>query len=159
MAIPAIRNISASTWLFAGLIASVLAGCTPEIDHRGYIPKPGVFNQIHAGMAKTELEGLLGSPTTTASINFAGDSYYYISSTTRQTAFFKPVETDRLIIAVRFDKSDRVSGVAQYGLRDGRIFDINTNQTPVVSNEFSLLKELFSGQGSTPTSMLQRKRP
>ena len=105
-------------------------------------------------MAKTEVEGLLGSPTTTASINFAGDSYYYISSTTQQTAFFKPVETDRLIIAVRFDKQDRLDGVAQYGLKDGHIIDINTNKTPVVGSEFSLLKELFLGAGQNPDRLL-----
>ena len=147
---------SALTWLFAPLIASLLSACTPEIDHRGYIPKPGVFNQLHSGMAKTEVEGLLGSPTTTASINFSGDSYYYISSTTQQTAFFKPVETSRLIIAVRFTKDDRLDGVAQYGLKDGRIIDVNTNRTPVVGSEFSLLKELFAGNGATPDNMLQR---
>jgi len=149
---------SAPTWLFAGLIASTLAGCTPEIDHRGYIPKPGVFSQLHQGMAKTEVEGLLGSPTTTASINFAGDSYYYISSTTQQTAFFKPVELERLIVAVRFDKQERLEGLAQYGLKDGRVIDINTNKTPVVGSEFSLLKELLSGSGSAPSTMINRKR-
>ena len=147
-------NFSAPTWLFVALIASGLTACSPEIDRRGYIPKPGAFNQLHTGMAKTEVEGLLGSPTTTASINFAGDSYYYISSTTQQTAFFKPVETDRLIIAVRFDRQDRLDGVAQYGLKDGRIININTNKTPVVGSEFSLLKELFVGAGQTPDRLL-----
>lgn len=144
-------------WLFIGLIASGLVACTPEIDHRGYVPKPGVFKQLHEGMAKTEVEGLLGSPTTTASINFAGDSYYYISSTTQQTAFFKPVELERLIIAVRFNKTDTLAGVAQYGLKDGHIIDINTNKTPVTGSEFSLLKELFVGAGQTPDRLLQRK--
>ncbi len=158
MAFCAILKTSAPKWLFAGLIASVLGACTPEIDHRGYIPKPGVFNQLHEGMAKTEVEGLLGSPTTTASINFAGDSYYYISSTTQQTAFFKPVETERLVIAVRFSKEERLQGVAQYGLKDGRIININTNKTPVVGSEFSLLKELFLGTGGSGEQALQNRR-
>lgn len=136
-------------WLVTALVASALAGCTAEIDHRGYVPKPGIFNQVHAGMAKTEVEGVLGSPTTTASINFAGDSYYYISSTTSTTAFFKPVETDRQIIAVRFDRGDRVSSIAQYGLQDGHIIDMNTRKSPVIGSEFSLLVELFKGGGST----------
>jgi len=141
----------ASMWLVTGLVASALAGCTPEIDHRGYIPKQGAFNQVHAGMAKAEVEGVLGSPTTTASINFAGDSYYYISSTTSTSAFFKPVETDRQTIAVRFDKGDHVSSIAQYGLQDGRIIDMNTQKSPVVGSEFSILKELFKGSGGGDT--------
>lgn len=157
MAIKKKLKLCSPHWLFAGLIAIGLIGCTPEIDHRGYIAKPGAFNQLHEGMAKTEVEGLLGSPTTTASVNFAGDSYYYISSTTKQTAFFKPVELERLIIAVRFNKLDKLEGVAQYGLKEGRIIDINTDKTPVVGSEFSLLKELFVGQGKTPDSLLNRK--
>ncbi|WP_196502699.1 outer membrane protein assembly factor BamE [Aestuariivirga litoralis] len=147
-------------WLVTAVVASALAGCTPEIDHRGYLPKPGVFNQIHAGMSKVEVEGNLGSPTTTASVNFAGDSYYYISSTTQQTAFFKPVETDRLVIAVRFDRQDRVSGVAQYGLQDGHVIDMNTRKSPVTGSEFSLLVELFKGVGdSTPTPGASAMKP
>ena len=141
-------------WLVTGIIASTLAACTPQIDHRGYIARPGVFGQLHEGMTKPEVEGILGSPSTTASINFQGDSYYYISSTTSQSAFLKPVETDRQIIAVRFDRQDRVAGLAQYGLQDGRIININTRKTPVVGSEFSLLTELFKGAGSNAGTVL-----
>jgi len=43
-------------------------------------------------------------------------------------------------------------------LKDGRVIDINTNKTPVVGSEFSLLKELLSGSGSAPSTMINRKR-
>jgi len=148
----------AAAFIMAVGLASLVSACQPEIDHRGYIPKPGVFSQLHQGMSKPEVESLLGSPSTTASINFQGDSYYYISSTMRGRSFLKPVETDRQIIAVRFDKQDRVSGVAQYGLEDGHIIDINTRKSPVTGSEFSLLAELFKGTGTGDSgSMLQRK--
>jgi hypothetical protein len=39
-------------------------------------------------------------------------------------------------------------------MKDGRIIDINTNKTPVVGSEFSLLKELFVGAGQTPDRLL-----
>jgi len=144
----------ASMWLFASLIASLLAACTPEINHRGYIAKTGSFNQLSEGMSKTEVEGILGSPSTTASINFQGDSYYYITSTTEGRSFLKPVETNREIIAVRFDRQDRMTSVAQYGLQDGRIINLQTRKTPIVGSEFSLLEELFKGvtAGGSPVS-------
>ena len=149
---------SALIWLFGLVIASALAGCAAQIDHRGYVAKPGIFNGLHEGMSKLEVEGTLGSPTTTASINFQGDSYYYISSTTTHRSVLTPTEIDRQIIAVRFDRQDRVSGVAQYGLVDGHIIDLNTRKTPVVGSEFSLLTELFKGAGSGSTgNMLGRK--
>ena len=134
-----------------------MAGCSPEINHRGYITKPGSFSQLSEGMSKSEVEGILGSPSTTASVNFQGDSYYYISSTTQGRAFLAPVETNREVIAVRFNKADQVEGVAQYGLADGKIININSRKTVIAGNEFSILREIFSGKGKTSTDLLSRK--
>lgn len=123
--------------------AVLLAGCSPEINHRGYYPKAGALAQVSEGMAKSEVEGILGSPSTTASVNYQGDSYYYITSMSQGRAFLEPVETSREVIAVRFNKQDQVSSVAQYGLEDGRIINMNSRETPAAGQEFSLLKELF----------------
>ena len=144
-------------------LASLMAACQPEINHRGYYAKPGAINQVSEGMSKTEVESILGSPSTTASVNFQGDSYYYITSITKGRAFLDPVETNRQVIAVRFDKEDKVSGLAQYGLQDGRVIDINTRKTPIVGSEFSLLAELLKatpGVSASPGvgSMVTRNR-
>ena len=144
-------------------LASLMAACQPDINHRGYYAKPGAINQVSDGMSKTEVESILGSPSTTASINFEGDSYYYITSITQGRGFLKPVETDREIIAVRFNKQDQVSGIAQYGLQDGRVININTRKTPIVGSEFSLLVELLKatpGVSAAPSdgSMVNRTR-
>ena len=144
---------SALIWLFGLVIASALAGCTAQIEHRGYIAKPGVFTSLREGMSKLEVESTLGSPTTTASINIEGDSYYYISSTTSHRSVLSTTEIDRQIIAVRFDRQDRVTSVAQYGLVDGHVIDLNTRKTPVVGSEFSLLAELFKGYGTANTGI------
>ncbi len=124
-------------------VAALVAGCSPEINHRGYYPKKGALAQVSEGMAKSEVEGILGSPSTTASVNYQGDSYYYITSISQGRSFLEPVETSREVIAVRFDKQDQVSSVAQYGLEDGRIINLNSRETPSAGREFSLLKELF----------------
>lgn len=142
------RGRSASQLLFVGLIASLMAACTPQINHRGYYPKAGAFAQVQEGMSKTEVEGILGSPSTTASINFQGDSYYYITSTTESRSFLTPVETSREVIAVRFTKNDQVASTAQYGLQDGRVIDINTRKTPVTGSELTLLQELLHSLSS-----------
>ena len=124
-------------------VAALVAGCSPEINHRGYYPKKGALAQVSEGMAKSEVEGILGSPSTTASVNFQGDSYYYITSISQGRSFLEPIETSSEVIAVRFDKQDQVSSVAQYGLEDGRIINISSRETPSAGKEFSLLKELF----------------
>jgi outer membrane protein assembly factor BamE (lipoprotein component of BamABCDE complex) len=130
-------------------VAGLVAGCTPEINHRGYYPKPGALSQVAEGMPKSEVEGIMGSPSTTASINFQGDSYYYITSITQGRSFLDPKEVKREVIAIRFDKQDQVTSVAQYALEDGRIININSRKTPVPGDEFSILKELF--RSGTPS--------
>jgi outer membrane protein assembly factor BamE (lipoprotein component of BamABCDE complex) len=139
------------------IVAGLVAGCSPEINHRGYYPKPGALGQVAEGMPKAEVEGILGSPSTTASVNFQGDSYYYITSVTQGRSFLEPREINREVIAVRFDKQEQVASVAQYGLEDGRIINLNTRKTPVAGAEFSILKELFRGGAvAPPGSILKR---
>ncbi len=139
-------------WLFGALFATLISACSPSIDRHGYIARPGAFGQISEGMSKTEVEGILGSPSTTATVNFEGDSSYYISSVTQSRSFLQPKEISREVIAVRFDKNNQVKSFAQYGLEDGRIININSRQTPVVGNELSVLQDIFKGiLGSKPS--------
>ncbi len=149
--------------LLVGLFATgLVAGCTPEINHRGYYAKPGALSQVTEGMAKSEVEGIMGSPSTTASINFQGDSNYYITSVTQGRAFLDPVEIKREVIAIRFDRQDRVQSVANYALEDGRVININTRKTPVPGAEFNILTELLRGAssggggGGTPGTLKDR---
>jgi outer membrane protein assembly factor BamE (lipoprotein component of BamABCDE complex) len=134
-----------------GVCAALIAGCTPEINYRGYYAKSGAFEQISEGMAKAEVESILGSPSTTASANVQGDSYYYITSITQGRAFLNPKEVKREIIAVRFDREERVTSVAQYGLEDGKIINVNDRKTPVPGSDVSILRELFGGVTAAPS--------
>ncbi len=141
-----------AVWLLASLLATGISACSPSINHHGYIARPGAFGQITEGMSKTEVEGILGSPSTTASIDFDGDSNYYITSITESRAFLQPKETSREVIAVRFDKNEQVTSFAQYGLLDGKIININDRETPVQGGELSVLQDIFKGiLGSKPS--------
>jgi outer membrane protein assembly factor BamE (lipoprotein component of BamABCDE complex) len=132
-------------WLIAAAFATLVASCSPEINHHGYLARPGAFGQISEGMSKTEVEGILGSPSTTASINFQGDSNYYITSVTESRSFLNAKEVSREVIAVRFDKNNQVTSFAQYGLEDGHIININSRKTPIVGEELSILQDIFKG--------------
>jgi outer membrane protein assembly factor BamE (lipoprotein component of BamABCDE complex) len=141
------RRFTSTCFAAAGL-GLILAGCSPQLDHRGYIPKPGAFNQITNGMSKLEVEGILGTPSTTASVQYKGDSYYYITSITTSKAFMTE-ETQREVIAVRFDENDRVKSFAQYGLEDGRVINVNSRHTPVYGEDTSLVTALLRGSKGT----------
>ena len=133
--------------LLAGALALTLVACSPVIDHRGYLPRGKDIQKLQVGMSKTEVEALLGSPSTTATINTSGDSYYYVSSVVEQKPVFGADVQDRQVIAVRFDVEDRVQNFAHYGLEDGRIVNFISRETPTEGREYSLIKEFFGNLG------------
>jgi outer membrane protein assembly factor BamE (lipoprotein component of BamABCDE complex) len=56
--------------------------------------------------------------------------FYYISQRAEQISFLPQREVDRRVVAVYFDKSRRVERLADYGLKDGRVFDSISRTTP-----------------------------
>jgi outer membrane protein assembly factor BamE (lipoprotein component of BamABCDE complex) len=68
-------------------------------------------------------------------------------------AFLTPEVTDRRVIAVYFNNKDRVERVANYGLKDGKVFDFVKRETPAYSRDQGILKELFRNIGTVAPSM------
>ena len=58
-----------------------------------------------------------------------------------------PKETERKIVAIRFDQLDQVQSFAQYGLEDGQVVNISSRKTPTRGRELTILKQLFSNIG------------
>ena len=58
---------------------------------------------------------------------------------------------DQRVIAVYFDKNRQVRRLANYGLKDGRIFDFISRSTPTSGQEVNYVAPLFKalniGQG------------
>jgi outer membrane protein assembly factor BamE (lipoprotein component of BamABCDE complex) len=152
------RAYQISRRLFLLTAAAMAAACQPTIDYRGYQARTGDLAKVQVGMPKAEVEALLGSPSTTASIAFQGDSYYYISSRIEQTAFLDPKETERQVFAVRFDANDQVVSFANYGMEDGQVIDISSRRTPTKGKELTIVQQLlgnigrFKGPGRTSSS-------
>lgn len=133
----------------AGALITI-AACspiTPLTDYRGYLPRAEEIEKVQMGMSKAEVQALLGSPSTTATVDTQGESFYYISSVVETTAFLAPNVVDREILAVRFDRDARVSGFAHYGLEDGKIIDFISRETPTRGKELTILQQLFSNVG------------
>ena len=124
-----------------------LAGCAPTITKHGHQFQDNDVQKIQTGMSQQQVAGVLGSPTTTATVS-SGQAHYYISSTEKQTAFFTPEETDRKVVAVYFSQFGSVDRIAQYGLKDGKVVNYSKNQTPNSSRDESVIKSLFRNLGS-----------
>jgi outer membrane protein assembly factor BamE (lipoprotein component of BamABCDE complex) len=128
-----------------------LAGCgsMTETLQRGYVLQEGALEQIPVGATQEQVLIVLGTPSTVATVS--GEAFYYISQKSQRTAAFMPYEVkDQRVIAVYFDRERRVSRLANYGLRDGIIFDFVSQTTPTGGQELSYLRNMFKNVGFNP---------
>jgi outer membrane protein assembly factor BamE (lipoprotein component of BamABCDE complex) len=131
----------------AALAAVALTACSETVTVHGHQFQDSDLQRVSKGMGQDQVRAALGSPTTTAAVG-TGSAYYYISSTETQAAFFKPSEKDRKVLAVYFSPMGSVDRVAQYGLKDGKVFDYVKNETPNAARDESMLKKLFRNLGT-----------
>lgn len=130
----------------AGALALSACGSTTETLQRGYVLPEGALEQIPVGTTQEQVLIVLGTPSTVATVN--GDAFYYISQKAQRSAAFLPHEViDQRVIAVYFDKDRRVTRLANYGLKDGKIFDFMSQTTPTGGQELSYLRNIFKNVG------------
>jgi outer membrane protein assembly factor BamE (lipoprotein component of BamABCDE complex) len=142
----------------AGVVALGLAACSGtqlnpvtgvniqpiefrRVQQRGFVLQEGALEQISVGSSRNQVEFVLGTPTTVATID--GDVFYYISQTVERIPALAPTVIDQRVIAVYFDRQDRVTRVANYGMQDGRVFDFVSRTTPTGGRETTFLQQIF----------------
>lgn len=124
----------------------LLAGCAAQTLKHGHHFQETDLQQVQPGMNEDSVRMALGTPDTTSALP-GGNAYYYISSTSKQSSFFKEEEVDRKVLAVYFNQTGSVDKVAQYGMRDGRVFDFVKNETPAHLRDKGFISRFFRGVG------------
>jgi outer membrane protein assembly factor BamE (lipoprotein component of BamABCDE complex) len=126
----------------AFVLAAPLGGCFSETYQKGYIVPEGALEQIPIGASQEQVLIVLGTPSTVATVS--GEAFYYISQRSERAIAFMPQSVvDQRVVAVYFDKSRRVTKLANYGLKDGKIFDYVTRTTPTGGAEVNYVSTLF----------------
>ena len=136
-----IRGFSA----LALCLALAVAGCTrfSETLSRGYVLQEGALEQIPIGASQEQVLIVLGTPSTVATVS--GEAFYYISQRSQRSFAFMPYDIkEQRVIAVYFDKDRRVERLANYTLKDGKIFDTVSQTTPTGGRDFNYLSGLFN---------------
>jgi outer membrane protein assembly factor BamE (lipoprotein component of BamABCDE complex) len=134
------------------VVASALAlsACTRETFQRGYVLPEGALEQIPLGASQEQVLLVLGTPSTVATVS--GEAFYYISQRGDRPIMFMQTEvTDQRVIAVYFDKQRKVQRLAEYGMKDGHIFDFVSRTTPTSGNDLNMITTIihnFEGKGS-----------
>lgn len=136
-------RVGAARAILLGLtLATSLSACAfTESFQRGYVVPEGALEQIPLGATQEQVLIVLGTPSTVATLS--GDVFYYISQRTERTAFLPQREVDRRVVAVYFDKNRRVQRLADYGLKDGMVFDFISRTTPTAGTEQNYLQFLL----------------
>jgi outer membrane protein assembly factor BamE (lipoprotein component of BamABCDE complex) len=131
----------------AGIAAMValgllLGGCLSESYQRGYIVPDGALEQIPIGSTQEQVLIVLGTPSTVATVS--GEAFYYISQRSERPIGFMPQQVvDQRVVAIYFDKTRRVERLANYGLKDGRVFDFVSRTTPTGGKDYAYVNAMF----------------
>jgi outer membrane protein assembly factor BamE (lipoprotein component of BamABCDE complex) len=126
-------------------IANAIPGCS-TLDqgsvHRGYVFDDQTLSQVKVGAPAEQVLAVLGTPTTTSTVG--GDAWYYISQKVERPLPSMPQHvTDQRVYAVYFDKTKRLTRVANYGLQDGKVVDMTSRQTATTGGENRLLQGML----------------
>lgn len=118
-------------------------------QQRGYVIAPEALEQIPIGSSQEQVLLVLGTPSTVATVD--GEVFYYISQKAKKVMFLRPEITEQRVIAVYFDPKDkRVTRIADYGLKDGKVFDFISRTTPTGGSEVSLMGQIFNATNYRP---------
>jgi outer membrane protein assembly factor BamE (lipoprotein component of BamABCDE complex) len=124
----------------------VLAACQAEVIRHGHIAQEEDIAQVQVGMSRDQVFLALGTPDTQTTVG-QGAAYYISTTTSRQLTFLEPRVVDRRVLAVYFDNNDRVQQIANYGLKDGKVFDFIKRETPSYSRDEGLIRSIFRNIG------------
>lgn len=148
--------IGAATVLAAATLSGcnaskTLSGLTPgETLTQGYVIDQQQIDLVPVGSSREQVVLSLGSPSTTAT--FDNEVFYYISQTRRRpVAFMNPHLVDQRILAVYFGPDGRVTQIANYGMKDGKVFDFIGRTTPTGGKDQNFIGQLISGAGAKPS--------
>src|SRR5579863_2545205 len=128
--------------LFVLALGLLPGGCFGETFQRGYVLPDGALEQIPLGASQEQVLLVLGTPSTVATVS--GEAFYYISQKAQRPISFVQTEiTDQRVIVVYFDKNRRVQRLAEYGMKDGKVFDFISRTTPTTGAENNIITYLF----------------
>jgi len=147
-AVVASARLDAKAVVLAAAV-SALAGCgvaEPTRDLRGARLDPQQVAEIVPGVqTRADVASLLGTPSATGA--FSDESWFYVSSTTRNRVGRVPSIEQQTVVAVRFDERGVVREVRTLGLKDAGEIDPVERITPTPGTDRNFLQLLLGNIG------------
>ena len=135
-----------SALLSASLLLTGAAACAPVTSYNGFQARDEKPAEVKSGVdTRSTVLAKLGSPS--AKSSFGDPVFYYISQTMQREAFLKPRVTTRDVVAISFDKDEKVSAVKSYQLKDGYRIAIDNRATPTRGRELNWVEQILGTIG------------
>ena len=137
------RPLLAIALLLAG--SAGLAACTPTTSTSGFIAVDVQPQDIKVGDSRTSVASRLGSPSVVGA--FDKSTWYYVTQTSDKLAYLHPQIKARTVVAIRFDKEEKVLEVKSLALKDGYDVAYDKRETPTRGRELSWIEQLLGNVG------------
>ena len=142
--------------IVAGVAVLALAGCTAtQTTVRGYVVTEDQLVQVPVGSSREQVLFVLGTPSTTGTLQTGNEVFYYISQRLEAPAKFMAERVvDQRVLTVYFDRNGQVEQIAEYGLLDGKVFDFIQRKTPSAGRDLDFISQVLEGlvSGGNPIS-------
>ena len=117
-----IRPITVKLMTFL-CIALFLSACVgKEVFSHGFRATDDDISQVPVGSSVEQVQIVFGSPSTKSTLE-NNPVWYYISQTSSRDLLTPRRLENQRVLAVHFDENDRVASIANYGLKDSKVFD------------------------------------
>lgn len=125
------------------------AACAPMVDTHGDATDADVLDTLKTGTAtRADIVKALGSPSSRTV--FDAEDWIYIHSRQERSAFFKPRETERDVVVLKFDRDGVLREKEVKTLKDGRAIT-PAPQSEQNENSMTILDQLISNAGRMGT--------
>ena len=147
--------------LTAALGLAGVSACAPTLSTNGFQAVDLKPREVKLGDTRSSVLLRLGSPSTKGT--FDPNVWYYITQQTEKYAFYKPRVQKRDVVAITFDKDDKVTGVKDLTLKDGYQIAYDRSATPTRGKELNWVNQLLGnigkGGGALPQDYDPGQRP
>lgn len=124
------------------IVGALASACAPTVRVHGYVPSEADIATVRPGIDNYEsVEKALGRPSSSGLLQ--DRSWYYVESIVENYTYHAPRVVDRKVLAVNFNENGVVSGLAKYGLEDGRIVNLTARTTDTGGRSMGVLEQLF----------------
>jgi outer membrane protein assembly factor BamE (lipoprotein component of BamABCDE complex) len=131
--------------LAAITLAAGASACAPTMATNGFQAVDLKPREVKVGDTRSSVLLRLGSPSTQGT--FDPNVWYYITQRTEKYAYYMPRVQSREVVAITFDKDDKVTAVKDLQLKDGYQIAYDKQSTPTRGKQLNWLEQLLGNIG------------